>query len=70
MHENIIDDVDNIKMPLLVYVSRERKLSSPHHFKAGALNVLVRLLFYLPKYILKKKKFYANTINVMIPCLA
>ncbi|WJX46010.1 hypothetical protein P8452_32849 [Trifolium repens] len=43
MHENIIDDVDNIKMPLLVYVSRERKLSSPHHFKAGALNVLLRV---------------------------
>ncbi|GAU32472.1 hypothetical protein TSUD_64230 [Trifolium subterraneum] len=43
MHENIIDDVDNVKMPLLVYVSRERKLSSPHHFKAGALNVLLRV---------------------------
>lgn len=41
MQENIIDDVDNVKMPLLVYVSRERKPFSPHHFKAGALNALV-----------------------------
>ncbi|CAI8618274.1 unnamed protein product [Vicia faba] len=43
MQENIIYDVDNVKMPLLVYVSRERKPFSPHHFKAGALNVLLRV---------------------------
>ncbi|XP_004505391.1 cellulose synthase-like protein G2 [Cicer arietinum] len=41
MQEN--DDVDNVKMPLLVYVSREKKPSNPHHFKAGALNVLLRV---------------------------
>lgn len=29
-------------MPLLVYVSREKRRASPHHFKAGALNALVR----------------------------
>lgn len=28
-------------MPLLVYVSREKRPSYPHHFKAGALNALV-----------------------------
>jgi hypothetical protein len=33
--------VDQDKMPLLVYVSREKRPSHPHHFKAGALNVLV-----------------------------
>jgi hypothetical protein len=33
--------VDQSKMPLLVYVSREKRPSHPHHFKAGALNVLV-----------------------------
>ncbi|CAJ2678705.1 unnamed protein product [Trifolium pratense] len=43
MNKNIVDDVDNVKMPFLVYVSRERKLSSHHHFKAGALNVLLRV---------------------------
>ncbi|XP_045823512.1 cellulose synthase-like protein G2 isoform X1 [Trifolium pratense] len=43
MNKNVVDDVDNVKMPFLVYVSRERKLSSHHHFKAGALNVLLRV---------------------------
>lgn len=31
------------EMPLLVYVSREKRPSHSHHFKAGALNVLVLL---------------------------
>ncbi|KAK1591334.1 hypothetical protein Q3G72_006055 [Acer saccharum] len=31
------------KMPRLVYVSREKRPSHPHHFKAGALNVLLRV---------------------------
>ncbi|XP_076890728.1 quillaic acid 3-O-glycosyltransferase CSL1-like [Bidens hawaiensis] len=31
------------KMPLLVYVSREKRPSHPHNFKAGALNVLLRV---------------------------
>lgn len=37
-------------MPLLVYVSREKRPSHPHHFKAGALNALVctSTLFDLP----------------------
>ncbi|RZC03813.1 Cellulose synthase-like protein G2, partial [Glycine soja] len=41
MQETIIDDADNVKMPLLVCVSREKKPSDPHHFKAGAFNVLI-----------------------------
>ena len=35
-------DVSGHSMPNLVYVSREKSSSSPHHFKAGALNALVR----------------------------
>ncbi|XP_060187240.1 cellulose synthase-like protein G2 isoform X3 [Lycium barbarum] len=31
------------KIPSLVYVSREKNPSHPHHFKAGALNVLLRV---------------------------
>ncbi|KAG5560307.1 hypothetical protein RHGRI_003560 [Rhododendron griersonianum] len=31
------------EMPLLVYVSREKRPSLPHHFKAGALNVLAKV---------------------------
>ncbi|KAG6668693.1 cellulose synthase-like protein G2 isoform X2 [Carya illinoinensis] len=34
---------DKTKMPLLVYVSREKRPTHPHHFKAGALNVLQRV---------------------------
>ncbi|CAL5337490.1 unnamed protein product [Camellia sinensis] len=30
-------------MPLLVYVSREKRPSHPHCFKAGALNALLRV---------------------------
>ncbi|MED6157240.1 hypothetical protein PIB30_021584 [Stylosanthes scabra] len=43
MQDNIIDEADNGKMPHLVYVSREKRPSHPHHFKAGALNVLLRV---------------------------
>lgn len=45
----IIDKSDDevrtnqVEMPLLVYVSRERRPPHPHHFKAGALNCLVFL---------------------------
>ncbi|KAG8370357.1 hypothetical protein BUALT_Bualt14G0108500 [Buddleja alternifolia] len=31
------------EMPLLVYVAREKRPSHPHHFKGGALNVLLRV---------------------------
>ncbi|KAG8370355.1 hypothetical protein BUALT_Bualt14G0108300 [Buddleja alternifolia] len=34
---------DQSKMPLLVYVSREKRPSRPHRFKAGALNALLRV---------------------------
>ncbi|KAL0376742.1 UNVERIFIED_CONTAM: Cellulose synthase-like protein E6 [Sesamum calycinum] len=37
-------DSDKRKIPLLVYVAREKRPSHPHHFKAGALNVLVNIL--------------------------
>ncbi|KAA8527737.1 hypothetical protein F0562_035394 [Nyssa sinensis] len=44
-HDNTINTVtsDHPKLPLLVYVSREKRISHPHHFKAGALNVLLRV---------------------------
>ena len=41
----VINDEDEMdkdpQMPLLVYVAREKRPFHPHHFKAGALNVLV-----------------------------
>ncbi|MBA0801043.1 hypothetical protein Gohar_011434, partial [Gossypium harknessii] len=33
-------DISGQLMPNLIYVSREKSKTSPHHFKAGALNVL------------------------------
>ncbi|XP_042058221.1 cellulose synthase-like protein G2 [Salvia splendens] len=43
----VINDGDEMdkdpQMPLLVYVAREKRPSHPHHFKAGALNVLLRV---------------------------
>ncbi|CAK9152168.1 unnamed protein product [Ilex paraguariensis] len=41
IHDNRKDD--QIKMPLLFYVSREKRPSQPHNFKAGALNALLRI---------------------------
>ncbi|XP_048130934.1 cellulose synthase A catalytic subunit 7 [UDP-forming]-like [Rhodamnia argentea] len=43
---NLTDEVvqaDQVPMPQLVYVSREKRPSHHHHFKAGALNVLLRV---------------------------
>ncbi|PPR96025.1 hypothetical protein GOBAR_AA24634 [Gossypium barbadense] len=34
-------DISGRLMPNLIYVSRGKSKTSPHHFKAGALNVLV-----------------------------
>ena len=39
-------DESGNRMPNLVYVSREKKKSTPHNYKAGALNVLV-LMFII-----------------------
>ncbi|CAH8275549.1 unnamed protein product [Arabidopsis lyrata] len=44
--QNSETDMDNTKkyiMPNLIYVSREKSKVSPHHFKAGALNTLLRV---------------------------
>ncbi|KAL8263572.1 hypothetical protein R6Q59_021702 [Mikania micrantha] len=43
--EAIVDESahDQTKIPLLVYVSREKRSSHPHQFKAGALNALIRV---------------------------
>ncbi|XP_051129962.1 cellulose synthase-like protein G2 [Andrographis paniculata] len=37
------EDPDLKEMPLLVYVSREKRPGHPHHFKGGALNTLLRV---------------------------
>ncbi|KAL4283026.1 hypothetical protein GQ457_16G025940 [Hibiscus cannabinus] len=36
-------DISGHSLPNLIYVSRQKSKTSPHHFKAGALNVLLRV---------------------------
>ncbi|XP_058106838.1 cellulose synthase-like protein E6 isoform X2 [Magnolia sinica] len=36
-------DADGNPMPTLVYLSREKRLGHPHHYKAGALNAMNRV---------------------------
>ncbi|GAU23784.1 hypothetical protein TSUD_26920 [Trifolium subterraneum] len=43
IQESSSGEKEQVKLPLLVYVSREKRPSHPHHFKAGALNALYRV---------------------------
>ncbi|XLU71388.1 hypothetical protein S245_030441 [Arachis hypogaea] len=43
IQEDSRDEIEPVNLPSLVYVSREKKPSHPHHFKAGALNALYRI---------------------------
>ncbi|XP_021765961.1 cellulose synthase-like protein G2 [Chenopodium quinoa] len=49
INENILEDdaatinQESIPMPPLVYLAREKRPTHPHHFKAGALNSLLRV---------------------------
>ncbi|XP_023745621.1 cellulose synthase-like protein G2 isoform X1 [Lactuca sativa] len=43
LNGTIDNDVQGNVMPNLIYVSREKRKGTPHRFKAGALNVLLRV---------------------------
>ncbi|WOH02358.1 hypothetical protein DCAR_0521747 [Daucus carota subsp. sativus] len=43
LESKINKDVNNNQMPNLIYVSREKRKATPHHFKGGALNTLIRV---------------------------
>ncbi|XVE58100.1 hypothetical protein DITRI_Ditri04bG0143100 [Diplodiscus trichospermus] len=43
LEKNKDRDITGHSLPNLVYVSRQKSKTSPHHFKAGAQNVLVRV---------------------------
>ncbi|KAF5185558.1 hypothetical protein FRX31_024860 [Thalictrum thalictroides] len=45
MRENATDEFlkNRVEIPHLVYVSREKRSNCHHKFKAGAINVLVRI---------------------------
>ncbi|KAL3828702.1 hypothetical protein ACJIZ3_017504 [Penstemon smallii] len=56
-------DSNTEEMPLLVYVAREKRPSHPHHFKAGALNVLIRvsaLISNAPYFLVLDCDHYCN----------
>ncbi|XP_022975402.1 cellulose synthase-like protein E6 [Cucurbita maxima] len=40
-HDNV--DIDGCVLPKLVYMAREKRPQQPHHFKAGAMNALIRV---------------------------
>ncbi|KAG6393396.1 hypothetical protein SASPL_147637 [Salvia splendens] len=42
-NSNVTDSSNDDGIPLVVYVAREKRPSHPHNFKAGALNVLLRV---------------------------
>ncbi|KAL7220167.1 hypothetical protein ACSBR2_013101 [Camellia fascicularis] len=61
MNEEV--DADKVEIPLLVYVSRDKRPSVPHHFKAGALNVLLRVSAVIsnsPYILVLDCDFYCN----------
>ncbi|XP_057440990.1 cellulose synthase-like protein E6 [Lotus japonicus] len=39
---NAVDE-DGIQLPTMVYIAREKRPNYPHHFKAGAMNALIRV---------------------------
>ncbi|KAK7299922.1 hypothetical protein RJT34_10751 [Clitoria ternatea] len=39
---NAVDE-DGFRLPTVVYVAREKRHNYPHHFKAGAINALIRV---------------------------
>ncbi|KAF5736769.1 Cellulose synthase like G2 [Tripterygium wilfordii] len=54
---------ERVKMPLLIYVAREKRPAYPHRFKAGALNVLLRvsgLISNSPYILLLDCDMYCN----------
>ncbi|KAI3969909.1 hypothetical protein MKX01_038377, partial [Papaver californicum] len=66
-------DITGVQMPNLVYVSRQKSKASHHHFKAGALNVLVRVsnlsttMTNAPLILTFDRDICQNTVNVQFP---
>ncbi|XP_012842665.1 PREDICTED: cellulose synthase-like protein G1 isoform X2 [Erythranthe guttata] len=61
--EVISDSNGDRKLPLLVYVAREKRPSRPHNFKAGAINVLLRISGMIsnsPYILVLDCDFYCN----------
>ncbi|GAB4857626.1 hypothetical protein Ancab_015532 [Ancistrocladus abbreviatus] len=56
-------DITSQSLPNLIYVSREKSNTQPHHFKAGALNTLVRVsatMTNAPIFLTQDCDMYSN----------
>ncbi|GMI76422.1 cellulose synthase like G3, ARABIDOPSIS THALIANA CELLULOSE SYNTHASE-LIKE G3 [Hibiscus trionum] len=56
-------DITGHFLPNLIYVSRQKSKTSPHHFKAGALNVLLRvstIMTNAPIILTQDRDMYSN----------
>nr|XP_043608056.1 cellulose synthase-like protein G3 isoform X2 [Erigeron canadensis] len=56
-------DVTGNYMPNLIYLAREKNIGTPHHFKAGALNTLIRVsnvLTNAPIFLVLDCDMYSN----------
>ncbi|KAI3928557.1 hypothetical protein MKW98_024158 [Papaver atlanticum] len=65
-------DITGVDMPNLVYVSRQKSKASHHHFKAGALNVLVRVsaaMTNAPLILTLDCDMYSNDPNTLVQML-
>ncbi|KAK4492236.1 hypothetical protein RD792_003037 [Penstemon davidsonii] len=62
-HPPTIEVMNQEDMPFLVYVAREKRPAHPHHFKGGALNVLLRvsaMISNAPYFIVLDCDHYCN----------
>uniref|UniRef100_A0AAU8GRF2 Cellulose synthase-like protein G3 n=1 Tax=Anoectochilus roxburghii TaxID=569774 RepID=A0AAU8GRF2_9ASPA len=61
-------DIAGHPLPNLIYMSREKRPSSPHHFKAGALNSLIRVsevMTNAPVFLILDCDMYSNDPNTV-----
>uniref|UniRef100_A0A1J3FRS3 Cellulose synthase-like protein G3 n=3 Tax=Noccaea caerulescens TaxID=107243 RepID=A0A1J3FRS3_NOCCA len=71
-NETDMDETKKFKMPNLIYVSREKSKVSPHHFKAGALNTLLRVSAVLtnsPVILVLDCDMYSNDPMTLVRAL-
>ncbi|XP_023746132.1 cellulose synthase-like protein G2 [Lactuca sativa] len=72
LKNNVDKDVMGHYMPNLFYVSREKNRGTPHHFKAGALNTLIRVsgvMTNAPIFLSLDCDMYSNDPNTPLRML-
>ncbi|KDP39303.1 hypothetical protein JCGZ_01060 [Jatropha curcas] len=65
-------DINGCRLPTLVYLAREKRPHFPHHFKAGAMNALIRVSSEIsngPIILNLDCDMYANDSDVVLDAL-